>query len=33
MDPAAGRPADNQSYSDGLGVNHHTVPEITVRVY
>jgi len=33
MDGPAGRPADNQPNSDGLGVSHGTVPILTVRVY
>jgi len=33
MDGPAGRPSDNPPNSDGLGVNHRTVPELTVSVY
>ena len=33
MDGPAGRPADNQPNSDGLGVSHGTVPMLTVQVY
>ena len=33
MNGPAGRPADNPSNSDRLGVEHQTVPELTVRVY
>jgi len=33
MNGPAGRPADNLPNSDGLGVYHRTVPELTVCVY
>jgi len=33
IDGHTGRPADNPPNSDGLGVYHRTIPELTVRVY
>jgi len=33
MDGPAGRASDNPPNSDGLGVYHRTVPELTVSVY
>jgi len=33
MDGPAGRPTDNPPDADGLGVNHWSVPELTVPVY
>jgi len=33
MDGPAGRPSDNPPNSDGLGVYHCTVPELTIRVH
>ena len=31
-DGPTGRPADNQPYSDWLGVYHGTIPKLTVRI-